>query len=47
MDRFDRFELLVGADSLARLKRTRIAVFGVGGVGSYAVEAWFVRVSVT
>jgi len=39
VDRFDRFELLVGADSLARLKRTRIAVFGVGGVGSYAVEA--------
>lgn len=39
MDRFDRLELLVGAEALARLGRARVAVFGVGGVGSYAVEA--------
>lgn len=39
MDRFDRLELLVGADALNHLKQARIAVFGVGGVGGYAVEA--------
>ena len=36
---FSRTELLVGADALERLKHVRIAVFGIGGVGGYAVEA--------
>ncbi len=36
---FDRSEILLGADALTRLKDSHIAVFGVGGVGSYTVEA--------
>lgn len=37
--RFSRMELLVGADGLARLTSASVAVFGIGGVGSYATEA--------
>lgn len=36
---FSRTELLIGADGLARLAAARVAVFGLGGVGGYAVEA--------
>lgn len=36
---FDRSELLIGTDALQALKNSHVAVFGVGGVGSYAVEA--------
>lgn len=36
---FTRTELLIGEDGLERLSRARVAVFGVGGVGGYAVEA--------
>lgn len=39
MDQFSRTELLVGAEGIARLKKSRVAVFGIGGVGSYVVEA--------
>lgn len=35
----ERLEMLYGADAVDRLKTAKIAVFGVGGVGSYAVEA--------
>ena len=38
-NQFTRTELLVGAAALERLARCRVAVFGVGGVGGYAVEA--------
>lgn len=34
-----RTRLLLGGDSLDRLSRARVAVFGVGGVGGYVVEA--------
>ncbi len=34
-----RLEWLVGADKIARLKDTSVALFGVGGVGSGALEA--------
>lgn len=37
--RFSRMELLVGAEGMARLGGASVAVFGVGGVGSYAAEA--------
>ncbi|MDT8441167.1 MAG: tRNA threonylcarbamoyladenosine dehydratase [Desulfuromonadales bacterium] len=37
--RFSRFELLTGRAGLARLAGASVAVFGVGGVGSYAAEA--------
>ena len=38
-DRFERLELLIGKDSLDRLKASRVAVFGIGGVGGYVTEA--------
>ncbi|MDZ4120849.1 MAG: tRNA threonylcarbamoyladenosine dehydratase [Candidatus Cloacimonadaceae bacterium] len=39
MDQFNRTGLLIGADGLEKLKQSRVAVIGLGGVGSYAVEA--------
>ena len=39
MERFCRTELLIGTDGMAALKGARVAVFGVGGVGGYVVEA--------
>ena len=36
---FSRTALLIGEDGLEKLKRARVAVFGVGGVGGYVVEA--------
>lgn len=36
---FGRTELLIGEAGLQRLQAARIAIFGMGGVGSYAVEA--------
>ncbi len=38
-DQFIRTRLLVGDAPLERLKNARVAVFGVGGVGGYCVEA--------
>ncbi len=38
-NRFIRTEMLLGEGSVEKLKNSRIAVFGVGGVGSYTVEA--------
>lgn len=35
---FSRFEMLVGEDAIQKLKHSRVAVFGVGGVGSFVVE---------
>ena len=39
LDSWERTQLLLGADAMARLSRARVAVFGIGGVGGYAVEA--------
>lgn len=38
-ERFCRTAMLIGEAGLARLKAARVAVFGVGGVGSFATEA--------
>lgn len=38
-ERFSRTELLIGTDGLKRLADARVAVFGIGGVGGYVVEA--------
>ena len=38
-DQFSRSELIFGTEALRKLKLSHVAVFGVGGVGSYAVEA--------
>ena len=37
-DQFIRTRLLIGDEPMERLKSARVAVFGVGGVGGYAVE---------
>lgn len=39
MNQFSRTELLVGAEGIEKLKKSRVAVFGIGGVGGYVVEA--------
>ena len=39
INEFSRTELLLGADGMEKLKRARVAVFGIGGVGGYVVEA--------
>lgn len=37
--RFSRMQLLVGKAAMERLSTASVAVFGIGGVGSYAAEA--------
>lgn len=37
--KFSRTEILIGTQGLERLKQSHVMVFGVGGVGSFAVEA--------
>ncbi|MBQ6832731.1 MAG: tRNA threonylcarbamoyladenosine dehydratase [Oscillospiraceae bacterium] len=39
MGPYSRTEFLVGKSALERLKNARVAVFGLGGVGGYCVEA--------
>lgn len=39
MNQFSRTELLLGKDAMERFKSARVAVFGIGGVGGYTVEA--------
>jgi tRNA A37 threonylcarbamoyladenosine dehydratase len=36
---FSRTEMLIGKEGLSKLQKARVAVFGIGGVGGYAVEA--------
>ena len=36
---FSRTEMLIGEATLAKLADSRVAVFGVGGVGGYVAEA--------
>lgn len=38
-DEFSRSELLLGRDAMKKLNNSHVAVFGIGGVGSYTVEA--------
>ena len=39
LNQFSRTELLLGKEAMERLSRARVAVFGIGGVGGYTVEA--------
>ena len=39
LDQFSRTELLYGREALDKLASSRVAVFGIGGVGGYTVEA--------
>lgn len=39
MNPYSRTEFLLGKDGVAKLKNAHVAVFGLGGVGGYCVEA--------
>ena len=39
LNEFSRTELLIGKEAMQRLYGARVAVFGIGGVGGYVVEA--------
>ncbi len=39
LNQFSRTELMFGTDAMKKLASCRVAVFGIGGVGGYAVEA--------
>ena len=39
LDQFSRTELLLGEEAMEKLKTSRVAVFGIGGVGAYVCEA--------
>ena len=39
LNQFSRTELLIGEDGLKKLKNSRVAIFGIGGVGGHAIEA--------
>ena len=39
LNQFSRTQLLFGKEAMGRLYNARVAVFGVGGVGGYTVEA--------
>ena len=39
LNQFSRTQLLVGKESLDKLQNSRVAIFGIGGVGGYTVEA--------
>lgn len=38
-DQFIRTRMLIGDDPIERLKQAKVAVFGIGGVGGFCVEA--------
>ena len=39
LDQFSRTELLLGEEAMEKLRTSRVAVFGIGGVGGYVCEA--------
>ena len=39
LNQFSRTELLFGKEAMEKLANSRVAVFGIGGVGGYTVEA--------
>ncbi len=41
MERFSRTQRLIGSENMQKLTAMRVAVFGIGGVGSFAAEALF------
>lgn len=46
MNQFSRAELLLGEEAMEKLSKARVAIFGIGGVGGYVVEA-LVRCGIT
>lgn len=45
LEQFSRTELLIGKDGIEKLNKSKVAIFGIGGVGSFVVEG-LVRVGV-
>jgi len=39
LNEFSRTELLIGKEAIEKLNKSKVAVFGIGGVGSFVVEA--------
>ena len=39
LNQFSRTQLLLGIPAMERLKASRVAIFGLGGVGGYVAEA--------
>lgn len=39
LDQFSRTQLLIGKEAIDKLAQSRVAVFGIGGVGGYVCEA--------
>ena len=39
LNQFSRTQILLGEEAMDKLKNSRVAVFGVGGVGGYVCEA--------
>ena len=39
LNQFSRTQLLIGKKAMDRLSKTRVAIFGIGGVGGYTAEA--------
>lgn len=37
-NQFSRTELIIGKEAIEKLKKSKVAIFGVGGVGSYVAE---------
>ncbi len=38
LNQFSREELLIGKEAMNKLKKAKVAIFGIGGVGSYVLE---------
>ena len=38
LNQFSRTELLIGKEGIEKLKKSKVAIFGIGGVGSFVVE---------
>ena len=38
LNQFSITELLIGKEGLKKLERAKVAIFGIGGVGSFVVE---------
>ena len=39
LNQFSRTELLIGKEGIEKIKKAKVAIFGIGGVGSFVVEA--------
>ncbi len=39
LNQYSRTQLIFGAEAMEKLRNSRVAVFGIGGVGGYTVEA--------